>query len=413
VKILLQHGSSLEFANLGDLAMLRVAVHRLREYFSGCDIAVLSAPGVDASRYVENVSTVDVNSIPRLLGPGCLFGRFSQGLGPSDSLLVTRYPFLMHGVVLRHWIRGRPCASLAKFIRTLVNADIVACAGGGYLTDEFPVMVEWTAWLLLAAQRLGKRTALFGQGVGPLRNPRLRFLLERALRKVEVFGLREPIYGPRLAEEFGLTRDKYVVTGDDAVELAYVAAGTTIGTKLGVNLRRAKYAGTSQEIEDQVSGAISQITAMLQTEPVVVPIGFDDRDLEVGARLVGRTHNCCGQLDVSDVIRLESECRVVLTGSYHAAVFALSQGIPAVCVVASEYYRQKFNGLAALFNSGCIVVEANSTAFQMELVNSVVSIWGRAEELRPQLLLAAKAQVETSRSIYREFANKRSSKNLA
>src|SRR5262249_52859406 len=155
---------------------------------------------------------------------------------------------------------------------------------------------------------------------------------------------------------------KYVVTGDDAVELAFAAAGTAMGTKLGVNLRRAKYAGTSQETEDQVSSAISQITAILRTEPVIIPIGFDDRDLEVGARLIGRTYNGGEQLDISDAIRVESECRVVLTGSYHAAVFALSQGIPAVCVVASEYYRQKFNGLAALFNSGCMVVEAHSTA---------------------------------------------------
>jgi colanic acid/amylovoran biosynthesis protein len=200
-----------------------------------------------------------------------------------------------------------------------------------------------------------------------------------------------------------------VVTGDDAVELAYAAVGTARGTKLGVNLRRAKYAGTSQKTEDQVSIAISQITAILQTEPVVIPIGFDDRDFEVGARLVGRTYNGGGQLDISDAIRVESECRVVLTGSYHAAVFALSQGIPAVCVVASEYYRQKFNGLAALFGSGCIVVEANSSTFQSELVSGVMSAWKAAENLRPQLLLAAKAQVETSRSVYRRFANNKHS----
>lgn len=412
MKVFLQQGGH-EFANLGDLAMLRVAVGRFREHFSGCDIAVLGTPDVDASRYVDHVSTIDVNCIPRLLGPGCLFGRHSQGLGSSDSLLVTRYPFLMRGVVLRHWIRGKPCAPLAKFIRTLMNADIVACAGGGYLADEFSFMVEWTAWLLLVAQRLGKRTALFGQGVGPLRNPRLRFLLGRVLRNVEVLGLREPIYSPHIAEELGVPRDKYVVTGDDAVELAYVAAKATMGRKLGVNLRRTKYAGTSQETENRVSRVISQITAILQTETVVVPIGFDDRDHEVGARLGGRNHNCLDQLDVADAICLASKCRVVITGSYHAAVFALGQGIPAVCVVASEYYRQKFNGLAALFNSGCIVVEANSMVFQTELLNSVVSVWNRAEELRPQLLLAAKAQIENSRSVYREFAQKRSPKKFA
>ena len=42
-------------------------------------------------------------------------------------------------------------------------------------------------------------------------------------------------------------------------------------------------------------------------------------------------------------------CRAIVTGSYHAAVFSLALGVPAVCLTKSPYYHAKFGGLPALF----------------------------------------------------------------
>ena len=50
--------------------------------------------------------------------------------------------------------------------------------------------------------------------------------------------------------------------------------------------------------------------------------------------------------DPRAIIKRIGRCRVVVTGSYHVAVFALSQGIPAICLANSEYYEIKFRGLA-------------------------------------------------------------------
>jgi colanic acid/amylovoran biosynthesis protein len=406
MNIFLQQGGP-SFGNLGDLAMLRVAVRRFRESFPDCSITVLSDPGFVASEYVDNVFTIDLSAVPRVFGPGCLFGRFTRVLGTNDSAIVTRYPVFMHGVYLRHRVRGRSADSIARFIRAFSAADIVAATGGGYLTDEFPYMVEWTAWLLLAAQRMGKRTALFGQGVGPLQNRQLRLLLAQAVRNVEVVGLREGVFSPALMNELGLDRRKCIVTGDDALELPYVASRAGIGTKLGVNLRRALYSGISSAVEGRVSKVLSQLLAELQTLPVVIPIGQIENDAEVGAKLVGHSSLVSPKIEVSDAIRLASECRVVITGSYHAAVFALGQGIPAVCLVGSDYYRNKFHGLAGQFSSGCLVVETNSEDFEKTAADSVISLWQTAEALRPRLLEAAKEQVERSCTLYREFVDSR------
>ena len=50
--------------------------------------------------------------------------------------------------------------------------------------------------------------------------------------------------------------------------------------------------------------------------------------------------------DSALVIERVGECRVVVTGSYHGAVFALAQGIPVVALVKSPYYVNKMAGLA-------------------------------------------------------------------
>jgi polysaccharide pyruvyl transferase WcaK-like protein len=406
MNILLQQGGH-DFVNLGDLAMLQVTVRRFRESSPNCIITVLSNATIDPGEYVYNTSGVDVQAVSRVFGPGCLFGRASRRLGTNDSAIVTRYPVLMHGVALRHRLRGQLSDPIASFIRALSEADIVAASGGGYLTDEFPFMVEQTAWLLLAAQRMGKRTALFGQGIGPLNNPRLRSLLAQVVRNIEVVGFREGVLGPTLMQKLGLDRSKCIVTGDDALELPYAAVRARTGKKLGVNLRRASYSGISTGTEGRLSKVLSQLLTELQTSAVVIPIDVQENDAEVGAELLGQASVVSPKIEVPDVIRIASECRVVITGSYHAAVFALGQGIPSVCLVGSDYYRNKFIGLADQFSSGCLVVETNSEGFEKNVADSAMSLWRGAEALRSPLLESAKVQVERSRSLYRTFAHDR------
>ena len=44
------------------------------------------------------------------------------------------------------------------------------------------------------------------------------------------------------------------------------------------------------------------------------------------------------------LIAVVADCRVIVTGSYHAAVFGLARGVPAVCLTRLSYYDAKFAG---------------------------------------------------------------------
>lgn len=91
---------------------------------------------------------------------------------------------------------------------------------------------------------------------------------------------------------------------------------------------------------------------------------------------------------------------MVITGSYHAAVFALAQGIPAVCIEKSAYYSQKFCGLREQFGEGCAVVEAAESDFGFRLEHAIEHAWRSADDLRPRLLEAAASQIEKGRAAY-------------
>jgi colanic acid/amylovoran biosynthesis protein len=96
-------------------------------------------------------------------------------------------------------------------------------------------------------------------------------------------------------------------------------------------------------------------------------------------------------------------CRAVVTGSYHAAVFALSQGIPAVCLFNCEYYEIKFRGLQAEFGTGCEVLDKSSHDFDERLVNAIEIAWTNAEGWRKGLLDSARRQVEAGHAAYDLF----------
>ena len=61
-------------------------------------------------------------------------------------------------------------------------------------------------WRAGAAQRLGRPTAMFGQGLGPLTHPLVRRQAGAVFPKLGALGVREGRIGPALARELGVPR---------------------------------------------------------------------------------------------------------------------------------------------------------------------------------------------------------------
>ena len=88
-----------------------------------------------------------------------------------------------------------------------------------------------------------------------------------------------------------------------------------------------------------------------------------------------------------DLAAAVAQCRAVITGSYHAALFSLAAGVPAVCLTKSPYYDAKFGGLAALFPGACRTVSLGGPEAAARLEAAVREAW----QLPPAARAAAAA----------------------
>lgn len=276
------------------------------------------------------------------------------------------------------------------------------------MTDAFlphPLMI--LDRLELGARR-GSVTAMVGQGIGPVEDHRLSDRMRRVLPMVDLIGVREPRKSAALLQSLGVAGERVRMTGDDAIELAY-ASGSSRASEaangLAVNLRVSAYSGVTsadaQAIADRLRDHAARHGARL--EPVPISLYPGESDVATLRSMLGDAGDVALVTPLQAIERI-GRCRVAVTGSYHAAVFALAQGIPAVGNASSRYYADKFGGLAALFPEGCGVVALDEPGAHDRLAEAVERAWERSPRVRPALLTAAREQVAASRSACESIA---------
>ena len=237
-----------------------------------------------------------------------------------------------------------------------------------------------------------------------MRNQSLVKLAAEVLPQVHAIHLREGRASLSLLRQLGVPEEKAVVTGDDAIELSFRERSAGPGACLGVNLRVANYSAIAGSTVTAVAAVIAEKARQYQTQAVGIPINIEGAgsDVQTITRLLGVPDEDppAGPGALRALLRRVGGCRVVVAGSYHAGVFALAQGVPVVAVARSEYYRDKFAGLAHQFGPGCAVILADDPQFAARLGAAIDRAWDEAEQLRPRLLRAAELQIQASRAAY-------------
>ena len=360
MRILIVHGEP-PHRHRGDVAMLQVAVERMRALWPHAEIAVVTGDPALLAQLVPSAAPVQLTS-------------------------------------------GRMTRLLRRGADTLAGVDLLVAIGGGYLNDVDPEQTERVLATLEQAQARGIPCVMFGQGIGPLRDPRLREMAARVLPGCALIALRESVTGAPLLEELGVPNENVTVTGDDAIPLARAGAPETLGEGLAVNHRLASYIGTDDDATGIIRAAV-QAAAFQRGAPLIpIPVSEWDDDRPGTARITDGyplvEHPEAASAPPAWAIGRLDRARIVVTSTYHLAVFALSRGLPAVCVTSSDYYRHKFQGLANLFGPGCTVVDMGGPEPGDALVAAIDTLWEGAELLRPGLLAAADRQIALGEAAY-------------
>ena len=278
--------------------------------------------------------------------------------------------------------------------------------------------------LLRLAQRLGKPTAMFGQGVGPISGRRggsraLRAQARAVLPRLAVLGLREDRIGKDLAISLGSPSSAVAVTGDDALELIPEgsaadgnARGGSVryGRALGISMRVSPYAGVDQAAAETVGDLVVQAAEAFRAPIVTLPVSRYPVDGDLDAlRALLHPERSGADIVLHDLatpealITAAADCRVIVTGSYHAAVFGLARGVPAVCLTRSSYYDAKFGGLRALFPGACLVVSLDQPDLAARLGQAIDQAWHLPVQARDDARKAAARQRQAGREAYARF----------
>lgn len=406
-----------EYRNIGDIAMLQVAVARLAELWPGAEILVLTDSETRLARFCPQAKPLSRCGAETWVIDGVIAGPLHLILPEwidvhirrAKRWLRTHAPgtidFLLRNRFRLHDGEGRG-PRVESFVRALRNCDLLVIAGCGGFADSCRAWNLYALGLIEAALARHKKVALFGQGLGPLADAAVLGRMREVLPRVSMFASRGTHGSEAIAAQLGIPKSVFATTGDDAVEPSYRLRLQSVGGAIGVNLRIAPYSGISETDADTIGAVVREFAGRQRAELVPLPIAVhslaDDRK-SIGRLLAQSVSpDAMSALDSPEAIYSETtRCRIVVTGAYHAAVFALAQGIPTVCISGVGYYAAKFEGLRALFGGGCAIVDLQEEDSISVLNRSLEASWSSSSMLRDDLRMKACKQVGASRDAYR------------
>jgi polysaccharide pyruvyl transferase WcaK-like protein len=363
-RVFIDH-SGYDLLNIGDMAMLKATVTRLRDRWPRARLQIVTT---SRGRLAALCPGTDPITLVPDRGPiGWLPDRVRGGLGLRYKAAISA----------RSAVGWRLSPGAGQLLDALRGCDLAVCSGGGFINDSFVLHASGVLGVLRLPQRRGVPTAMLGQGYGPLTNPVLAELASVVIPRLTMISLRGP-HGRQAVAALRDGRGEPVVTGDDALELAGAGRLAT-GTALGVNLRATAYTGLESGLARQIASVVTAAAADANLPMRGLPISWhrDGEDWQALAGAFGANSGIArtGRLvrDIASLAAAVAECRVVVTSSYHAAVFALARGIPAVGISSTPYYDGKFGGLRELYGPRAVSVLPVSQAGWPDRMRQLVS----------------------------------------
>ncbi len=376
IRLLLEHRSG---ANLGDSAMIEGAVHRLSEILPQWEIHVPDRPGLRTTlwQYPMVRQQIDYTVRPRSGDLSRIhflwrYNHYWRKIVHKATVLslgnvLAAGPLLVYDGLKR----DRSYGNLKSFCEEFDALHLVGQSG---LVEVFSDCLFQQCCLILAFAEQGKPVILTGQQLGPLPRWLYRNLVFRTLKQVRFVGLREPSDSVTMCQEARLRPEGFEVMGDDSFGMNCASDeqilalldqhGLVENGFLAVNVRVARYAGEHRRHLKKIARLLEELAQEFSMPILNVPISFNrgGSDVDTGRELRKIMGN--GNLRVIEGDHLTAPLVKGLLGkawsavgiSYHFCTFALSQGVPAVCLYDGAYYAQKARGLCGFWGDSRLAI---------------------------------------------------------
>ncbi len=278
----------------------------------------------------------------------------------------------------------RPVArySFSGLFSAIRDCDVFISGGGSLFQDATSARsVIYYLYVLRMAQLLGKKTAIFAQGVGPLSRPYLKNAVGKAMGLADVLAVRDEdsrafIESIGVKKSVTVCTDPAVLVGPDmeAAQKSFDSHKIDERPKIALCLRPWEHA--SDFIEATVP-AIESACNKTGAQIVLLPmLEREDRPLmeqiSTGTMLP----------DISipgHAMGIIGSCDMVVGMRLHSLIFAASCGVPFV----SLSYDPKVESFAR--KTGCEYMLALDTATPEEVGQVILSLWEKRKTERERL----------------------------
>lgn len=393
MNILIENGSN-QLDNLGDIAMLQVCVERLRHQWPEATLRVITRDPAGLGNHVPNVAPVSIE--------------YPAAWSVLRAAIAAPLPKTLRKLISRLEARAArrlPAAYRDLLTQSVTAADLLVHSGAGILADPFPAAAARRMALLAEAADQGIPTAMFSQGIGPLTVPELKRAAEAVLPRLSLLCARDMESAVFLTRTLGMDPARVRFTGDDALAVGYLSRPAELGWNLAVNARRSAYSNIRRADLRWIALQLGDIRQqLLGDEAKVVPVAIHQLDRRPTQQLTQAIPEdrrlAWHSMDAPSMVAAVGGCRLVVCTSYHAAVLALAQGIPAICLYRTAYYRAKFNGLCDQFPDACRRVNLADPQARKQLNEFATDLLSRAEEARASALRSTADQIERSEDAY-------------
>jgi len=437
MRILLDQGI-FDMRNAGQNALLQVAVERFKKFWPDASLEITTfAPHV-LKLYFPGTKPVSPNGQHDWFKHPESFQKAHKLVPPFiwrflleiRETIWYRWPNLKQNLIIRKIkscfikmpqttsdtsviadpsIKEQQKEDKADYNAVVSGYDLMVATGSQYLTDIAKEAGIGVLDRLEAAIKLGIPTAMVGQGIGPIDDPELYKRAKAVLPKVSLICVRERLEAPRLLDALGVDSARVMMTGDDALELVYRSRADSLGSGIGISLRVMPYTEVGTKDIISIRNALKE-NAIKHNAPLVsLPISqslHERDDASIQDVLNGYNNVQISKYRFQtpqDVINNTQRCRLVVTATFHGAVFALGQGIPVVCLARGASYVSKLTGLADLFGPGCCLIHLDEKKLEEKISDAIDSIWDKALQIRPHLLNATSRQIHSSHLAYNKI----------
>ncbi len=370
MQLLVDHGG---YGNLGDASIVESVVLRLRDLLPKAAIRLLDLPSIRTTIWsVHGVYRHNLYAVMPFGGDVIadvpFFWRYSSSWhSTAFRITMSCLGSVLPAGSLLLYPKDTAKTTISKLSQFCGQFDALHMAGGGNLTDTFPEELFRKCCLIHAFAEQRKPVVLTGQQLGPFKSRVLRGTLARALRKVDFVGLRDPGESFAFCQKAHLDQGSFAVMGDDSLGVPPAEDSSVLelldqydlmaNEFLALNVRFASYALKDPSCFQTMGALVDKVATFFGKPILVVPIGLSDpvSDIASGRKVADAA--CSARVLVMQERYLTAPLVKGVLGkafgaigvSYHFCTFALSQGVPAVCIYEGDYYTQKAHALAAFW----------------------------------------------------------------